>query len=535
MDFIELLQQQFHDAGYSESSNSLFLIFSKTFPFKDRDGQDNEVSIQVRYEREYPLIPPRLIDVKNVLSSMHSLNGAQCWARFSDIFPQVGLKLIEPSVIEEQINKLIEAHKTVEFYTVNESPEFVATFDFKKAIDHTPFYVNCDVIDKVVESGKGKIIIGVAEYDKYNKAYGVSKLPEAIGAELKFGFVNKLEGSNKRVYFLNVDAILHYDLRINDVEFLCWLERESGISGENVFLQNITDEIYIVVVFYNKHTRNHDIVVLNKAGTKLSLLSHARVSSRNVLFCRHYEEASFLFDKKVALLGIGAIGSVLGMTLLQSGIDKLFILDEDRVDLENTSRSIYCASDVGMYKTDAFKKYAAIKDPDYIQRVEVISSTYEIHKLNPDIIIVCYGDLYEEYRFSREIRKMNLDRAVYVFGQNDCTWAGIYFQDSPELGCQQCLFLHQAENEELTIPYVPYISEAVGCGNPSYVSTPSDIGIIANLSAKLIIQRLNQRQKSGPNFFIWQSNPEPTAWKNSHLERYSLKRYRVDKHAKCEC
>lgn len=533
MSLLEMLQKEYGEAGFEETETADSLVFSKTYPFDDRDGQKKDVLIEVKFSKEYPVIPPQLHDPEHVLSSMHSLNGFQCWARFSDIFPQVGLGLITPAVVETQIKKLINAHVTREYYTINESPEFASIFEAHKAVDHAKFYVSCEVLDEVVKAGPGQFISSVAD-NLDNNLYGVNQLPSASSCIIP---PPKNTGKYRRVFFLNVPAVQHYDFRNDDVNFLYWLELTSGIASDNLFLHTITDDLfYIVVVFFNKGLNHHDVVVFSKKENKLSLLRHARVSSRNVLFSRHAKEFEQLAPKKVAVIGIGAIGSFLGMNFLQSGIDKLYIADnDDHVDLENTSRSIYCEEDVGEKKTEAFRYRALQKDRDFYDRVVICETIDEIDKGNVDIVIICIGDLYQEYMISRRMRKAGFEKAVFVFGQNDSTWGGVYFQDDPLLGCQHCLLLHQNEMEELRIPYVPYFSEAVGCGNPSYTSTPTDIGLIANLASKLIIERLIKRQKTGPNYFIWQSNPEPVAWRDSHPDRYSLKKYRVAKHEKCEC
>jgi len=535
MSFLELLQKAYTESGFSEKADDDVLIFSKTYHFTEAGGQPKEVLIEVKFQKHFPLLLPRLHDPNHVLSSMHSLNGFQCWARYSDIFPQVGLGLTSPALVETQILKLIEAHLTREYYTVNESPEFAFIFESRGAVDHTQFYVNWDVLEKVVEAGQGKIIASATKVGQKG-LFGVAELPVAADSTTGLVVPNKFaDTSRRRVYFLNVPAVQHYDHRNDDINFLIWLERESGIAEANLFLQNIRDEIYVVVVFFNKGLRHHDIVVLRKNESKLTLLPHARVSSRPVLFSRHASEFEKLADKRIGLLGIGAIGSMLGITLLQSGIEKLYIADNDRVDLENTTRSCYREIDIGKNKTDAFKEVAIAKDADFGSRITVLDAYPDITKLDPHIFIIAIGDLYNEYIISRVMRALKFEKGVFVYGQNDCTWGAVYFQDDLSLGCQHCLFLHQKENEELQVPYVPYFSEAVGCGNPSYVSTPSDIGLIANLSAKLIIERLSQPQKTGPNFFIWQSNPEPAAWKDSHPDRYSLKRYRIENHAECDC
>src|SRR6266511_2782032 len=109
---LDLLQKEYYAAGFSEVPDAENLVFSKSYGFTDAGGQEKSVTLIVIYWKKAPILPPELLDPERVLSSMHSLNGFQCWARFSDIFQQAGLGVIGPDVIEKQIGKLINAHVT---------------------------------------------------------------------------------------------------------------------------------------------------------------------------------------------------------------------------------------------------------------------------------------------------------------------------------------------------------------------------------------------------------------------------------------
>lgn len=535
MNLFDNLRELYLEAQFEVEDNENDITFIKTYSFTDNDGTSKEVEIEVKYSKEFPLLPPVITDRKAVLHSMHSLYGHQCWARFSEIYQQTGLSIVASALVEQQIQKLIQAHIKGEYFTINESPEFTYAFSSRDLIDHSRFFLSVEVLDKVVEIGQGKIIRGLVQFNNIAKAYQVVDLPLEINPSLPLVFDDKPRGKNIQAYYLNVGVVPHFDVITDVTTFLYTLERLSGVKQEDFYLQRIEDEIFVIAVFYNKDLGHHDAVVFRKNKSKITLLPHARVSTRQVLFSRHKNEAFCLNDKKIALFGLGAIGSILGMNLLQSGVDNLIVVDPDYVDLENTSRSIYGEYDIGMKKTDAFMKHAMLKDADFGDRVVVCKDLKEVISENPDLIVICIGFLYEEYRMSRMLRKLDMDKVVFVFGQNDCTWAGIYFQDSADVGCQECLFLNQRENEELQIPYVAHFSEAVGCGGPSYISSPSDIGMIANLATKLIIERVIYSRKNSPNYFIWRSNPEPLAWRDCHTEPFSLKKYRVKRHAECNC
>ncbi len=60
-----------------------------------------------------------------------------------------------------------------------------------------------------------------------------------------------------------------------------------------------------------------------------------------------------LSSAKVAICGIGGLGSNIAIALARAGIGQLHIMDFDRVDISNLNRQQYFAEQIGLYKTDA--------------------------------------------------------------------------------------------------------------------------------------------------------------------------------------
>ena len=56
---------------------------------------------------------------------------------------------------------------------------------------------------------------------------------------------------------------------------------------------------------------------------------------------------------KVAVAGLGGLGSNIATILVRSGVVNLHIIDFDKVDLSNINRQNYSLKDVGKYKTKA--------------------------------------------------------------------------------------------------------------------------------------------------------------------------------------
>lgn len=69
---------------------------------------------------------------------------------------------------------------------------------------------------------------------------------------------------------------------------------------------------------------------------------------------------------KVAIAGLGGLGSNIAIGLARIGVGQLHLVDFDRVDLTNLNRQHYFIHHLGQYKTEALKKQIWEINP-YIQ------------------------------------------------------------------------------------------------------------------------------------------------------------------------
>lgn len=60
-------------------------------------------------------------------------------------------------------------------------------------------------------------------------------------------------------------------------------------------------------------------------------------------------------EARVAVAGLGGLGSNIAVMLARSGVGHLFLVDFDRVDITNLNRQAYRIPHIGQYKTDALK------------------------------------------------------------------------------------------------------------------------------------------------------------------------------------
>lgn len=81
-------------------------------------------------------------------------------------------------------------------------------------------------------------------------------------------------------------------------------------------------------------------------------LSHSNTIGRKEFFGRG-ELNSSLADKKIAIIGLGAIGSPVAEALARGGVRQLTLWDGDVVEAGNICRSIYDNADIGNVKAKA--------------------------------------------------------------------------------------------------------------------------------------------------------------------------------------
>ena len=94
-----------------------------------------------------------------------------------------------------------------------------------------------------------------------------------------------------------------------------------------------------------------------------------------------------LKQKHVAIIGLGGLGCPLAQYLSTSGIGKITLIDNDRVEETNLQRQIlYTSTDIGLYKTDVARKRLVIMNPDLnvdSQNVNFSSESINLVKTPP--------------------------------------------------------------------------------------------------------------------------------------------------------
>lgn len=110
----------------------------------------------------------------------------------------------------------------------------------------------------------------------------------------------------------------------------------------------------------------------------------SREVMREALNIRHGEDLqNKICAARVAVCGLGGLGSNIAIALARAGVGHLHLIDFDRVDLTNLNRQQYAVGQLGQYKTDALRETLSLVSP----YCDVTCDTIQVTEENlPDLL-----------------------------------------------------------------------------------------------------------------------------------------------------
>lgn len=110
----------------------------------------------------------------------------------------------------------------------------------------------------------------------------------------------------------------------------------------------------------------------------------SREVMREALNIRHGEALqNKISAARVAVCGLGGLGSNIAIALARAGVGHLHLIDFDRVDLTNLNRQQYAVGQLGQYKTDALRETLSLVSP----YCDVTCDTIQVTEENlPDLL-----------------------------------------------------------------------------------------------------------------------------------------------------
>lgn len=147
----------------------------------------------------------------------------------------------------------------------------------------------------------------------------------------------------------------------------------------------------------------------------------------------------------VAIIGLGALGSVSSELLARSGIGKLILIDPDFIELNNLQRqSMYREKDVGHLKVDAARKcLGRINSKLRIIKINKAITSTTIETIKCDIILDCTDNI-ETRRVINQYCMQKWIPWVYASAIRDEGYVHVFM---PNNACYECLFPNAKDNE----------------------------------------------------------------------------------------
>ncbi len=113
-----------------------------------------------------------------------------------------------------------------------------------------------------------------------------------------------------------------------------------------------------------------------------------------------------LSKKRVIVFGLGGVGSFAAEALVRSGINTVYVMDYDQVDITNINRQLVAlGSTIGQYKTDVFTKRAKDINPNikivgYKIKADRVSIK-EVLDQGFDFVLDCVDDIFAKLELAR--------------------------------------------------------------------------------------------------------------------------------------
>ena len=184
-----------------------------------------------------------------------------------------------------------------------------------------------------------------------------------------------------------------------------------------------------------------------------------------------------LKQKHVVIIGLGGLGCPLAQYLSTSGIGKITLIDNDRVEETNLQRQIlYTSADIGLYKTDIARKRLETMNPDLNLDSHNVRFSSESISLVKDVDIII--DATDNFKSRSTINQISLilkkplvmGAAIKMQGQ-----VAVFRNDLSNMPCYNCL-------------YDDIEDEAGSCLDLGVLSTLT--GVIGSLQATEVIKTL---------------------------------------------
>lgn len=203
-----------------------------------------------------------------------------------------------------------------------------------------------------------------------------------------------------------------------------------------------------------------------------------------------------LTKSKIAIIGIGAIGSSLAEILTRGGATHLHLIDNDIVEHGNICRSSYFFTEVGNSKVQALADKLERISPFLFGEISQTNLYSEVNYASKNNIkdFLSKVDIIFDCTASNELlhclSMLDLKKPIISFGITNEARDMICVTNSKDnLFEQRKFFLKQLEHDTENLYY-----EGIGCYTPTFRANFADINSLLNLAVKHIDKSFSEKE-----------------------------------------
>ena len=250
-----------------------------------------------------------------------------------------------------------------------------------------------------------------------------------------------------------------------------------------------------------------------------------------------------LQDKRVLVVGVGAVGGAVATELARAGVARLDLVDGDATDPATACRQLAPVTFAGFAKTSVLQALLLESNP----HVQVAGHSVTLGRASvaaegdPDshsgvAHLVKHADLVIDTAADPAVTRYlaALSRAQNRLFLHAAATAGahggvIALIQPGTSGCWWCLLHHRRDQ---TIPFPPAADPAdgsvvpAGCAEPTFTGTGADLTTIAAQAARTAISILtNDSTLVGSTLYVaalrdHRGRPRPVSWRTRHIRRH---------------
>lgn len=375
---------------------------------------------------------------------------------------------------------------------------------------------------------------------------GETKLP--INKQYKH--LPLIMGASIPVYALwvSVDELPPLFSSIDD--FKKWLQKinfkDVNFSHAQISAEHVKTHGLIAGIYYPDGDKEYWLFIsFNSRLTpdRRVVYYHSQYLIPNNMF-RRVKDLDHLRGKKVAVVGLGAIGSVVALELAKAGLGNIHLIDFDVVNAGNLVRHIADLRDIGTHKVNAVAKQIAIRLPNINitpHLIKVGSGPYkeleEFFRVVEDVDLVI--DATADPNTTTLINKIIVKKGkplVCAYSAAGVLAGRIYRVIPRETACSECLGYYFEEGSFDPVPEDAFVvaENEHGCNIPSVPGAGFDTTSIAIFATRLSVQTLlreteSRYQNSDFDQLLW-TNREITSL---NINSFYKKKQNLKPHPSC--